>query len=312
MTYSEEGQSDRKTPVNVGDGNRGGRSCSLGVAAATLDEPDVVSNDDVADVVSAPEEQSVSKPSSPSTSTQLSLELRIEKLLAQSSMSSFLSSAKSESDTRLPEEDCSSLEASSDQFGDAQSEVQQTNSEDDASKKRHVRGGVSGDANVGSLSRKVSDRLRKMSTAVDEDDRMSLSSLSSGEEKLEVMESSQSQTSINDVAAGTELSTTGGCKIKMVPPSALDDASPNVVAETQQSSLPVTLQQHRRKLVDGTVDDVLLSKFEVVLEKVMSELRLVICRDMRKKMIENTAFKSLEEWCQEKNVQNKVNFRGIL
>jgi len=146
--------------------------------------------------------------------------------------------------------------------------------------------------------------------ADDDDDRMSLSSLSSGEEKLEVVERNNSivnnevnhqpsqlymNHSLNYI--NNKLSTQGGPS--MIWPAIQSDISSN----GKDMCRPSVAQDTKE-----------LSRFESVLEKVICELRVVLCRDMQKKMIENTGFKSLEKWFQEKNTLKKVNkqFRHVL
>jgi histone-lysine N-methyltransferase SETD1 len=43
------------------------------------------------------------------------------------------------------------------------------------------------------------------------------------------------------------------------------------------------------------------------MDKVVSELKQILKRDFNKKMIENTAFKSFENWWDEQERKSKVN-----
>jgi len=119
------------------------------------------------------------------------------------------------------------------------------------------------------------------SGAGDEDDRMSMSSLSSGEEKLEV-----------NVPALVGLGN------GQWPSSSA--AVANVAYLTEKLN---QLNELKSAIEPGPES---LAKFDTILEQVIKDLRLVMCRDVRKKMIESTGFKSFENWCDVKVQRNKV------
>jgi len=120
----------------------------------------------------------------------------------------------------------------------------------------------------------------------DEDDRMSMSSLSSGEEKLEV-----------NVPASTR-----GLGDGQWPTSATAALVTNA-AYLAKKLIELNELQSR---VEPTPDS--LADFDKVLDQVITDLRLVMCRDVRKKMIESTGFKSFEKWCDDKVQRHKVYF----
>lgn len=117
--------------------------------------------------------------------------------------------------------------------------------------------------------------------AGDDDDRMSMSSLSSGEEKLEV-----------NVPAGV-----GDGPWPL---------SSSLVSNAAYLTEKLNLLNDFKSMVEPTADN--LVKFDTILNQVIKDLRLVMCRDVRKKMIENTGFKSFEKWCDEKVQHHKVRF----
>ena len=116
----------------------------------------------------------------------------------------------------------------------------------------------------------------------EDDDRMSMSSLSSGEEKLEV-----------NVPASIGL----GDGQWPLPSSLIANAA----------YLADTLNQLNecKSMMEPSPES--LAQFDTILEQVIKDLRLVMCRDVRKKMIENTGFKSFEKWCDDKVQRRKVH-----
>ena len=116
----------------------------------------------------------------------------------------------------------------------------------------------------------------------EDDDRMSMSSLSSGEEKLEV-----------NVPASIGL----GDGQWPLPSSLIANAA----------YLADTLNQLNecKSMMEPSPES--LAQFDTILDQVIKDLRLVMCRDVRKKMIENTGFKSFEKWCDDKVQRRKVH-----
>ena len=123
------------------------------------------------------------------------------------------------------------------------------------------------------------------STAVEDDDRMSVSSLSSGEEKLEV-----------NVPASVGLGDG-----QWPPSSALVTNAAYLTDKLNQ------LNEYNKSMVEPSPDS--LAKFDTILDQVINDLRLVMYRDVRKKMIESTGFKSFEKWCEDKVQRRKVQRR---
>ena len=119
--------------------------------------------------------------------------------------------------------------------------------------------------------------------AGEEDDRMSMSSLSSGEEKLEV-----------NVPASAGL----GDGQWPAPSAAMVANAAYLMDKLNQ------LNNQLRSMVEPTPDS--LANFDKILDQVVKDLRLVMCRDVRKKMIESTGFKSFEKWCDDKVQRHKV------
>ena len=118
--------------------------------------------------------------------------------------------------------------------------------------------------------------------AEEEDDRMSMSSLSSGEEKLEV--NFPASAGLGDGQWSS--------------PSAA------VVANAAYLLEKINQLNELRSMVEATPDSV--ADFDKILDQVVKDLRLVMCRDVRKKMIESTGFKSFEKWCEDKVQRHKV------
>jgi len=114
----------------------------------------------------------------------------------------------------------------------------------------------------------------------EEDDRMSMSSLSSGEEKLEV-----------NVPASAGLL---GSQWPSSSSSAPVVNSAYLVEKLNQLN-------ELKSMLEPTPDSL-----ETVLDQVITDLRRVMCRDVRKKMIELTGFKSFEKWCDDKFQYHKV------
>jgi len=118
----------------------------------------------------------------------------------------------------------------------------------------------------------------------DDDDRMSMSSLSSGEEKLEV-----------------NVPTLAGLGDGQWPSSSAFVANAAYLTDKQNQL------NEFRTLIKPTPES--LEKFGTILDQVIKDLRLVMCRDVRKKMIESTGFKSFERWCEDKVQRRKVQHR---
>lgn len=127
----------------------------------------------------------------------------------------------------------------------------------------------------------------------DDDDRMSLSSLSSGGEKLEVIE-------LNVEVPGCSMSW-------MMNPMMQNNFRNNELNQQMfvgsgcgmggpMMGFMSTREEERREEPE----------FQVVLDEVISELKLIMGKDMRKKMVESTAFKSFESWWQTSEAQEKV------
>lgn len=126
------------------------------------------------------------------------------------------------------------------------------------------------------------------SGAGEDDDRMSMSSLSSGEEKLEV-----------------NVPASAGLGDGQWPPPAMGliaNAAYLVDKLNQLNDLKSTMEPSPDNLV----------KFDTVLEQVIKDLRLVMYRDVRKKMVENTGFKSFEKWCDDKVQHRKVMLSSFI
>lgn len=123
--------------------------------------------------------------------------------------------------------------------------------------------------------------------AGDDDDRMSMSSLSSGDEKLEV-----------NVPASTGLG------------DGQWPSSMGLVANIAYLADKLNQLNDLKSMVEPSPDS--LAKFDTVLEQVIKDLRLVMCRDVRKKMIESTGFKSFEKWCDEKVQHRKVTVSSFI
>jgi len=117
--------------------------------------------------------------------------------------------------------------------------------------------------------------------AGDEDDRMSMSSLSSGEEKLEV-----------------NVPATAGLGDGQWPTSS------ELVANAAYLAEKLIQLNKIKSVIEPTPDS--LADFDKILDQVVHDLRLVMCRDVRKRMIESTGFKSFEKWCDEKVQRHKV------
>jgi len=115
----------------------------------------------------------------------------------------------------------------------------------------------------------------------DDDDRMSMSSLSSGEEKLEV-----------------NVPASAGLVDGQWPPSL------GLVANAAYLAEKLNRLNDLKTMMEPSPDS--LGKFDTVLEQVIKDLRLVMYRDVRKKMIESTGFKSFETWCNDKVQHRKV------
>jgi len=129
---------------------------------------------------------------------------------------------------------------------------------------------------------RIGDRIVAMNGCSGEDDCMSMSSLSSGEEKLEV-----------NVPASAGL---GDGQWPL--PSSLVT---NVAYLTDKLN-----QLNEMKSMMEPVPES-LTRFDTILDQVIKDLRQVMCRDVRKKMIENTGFKSFERWCDDKVQRHKVH-----
>jgi len=119
------------------------------------------------------------------------------------------------------------------------------------------------------------------SGAGEDDDRMSMSSLSSGEEKLEV-----------NVPASVE------------PGDGQWPSSSALVTNAAYLTDKLNQLNELKSMIDPAPES--LAKFDTVLDQVIKDLRLVMCRDVQKKMIESTGFKSFEKWCDDKLQRPKV------
>lgn len=129
----------------------------------------------------------------------------------------------------------------------------------------------------------------------DDDDRMSLSSLSSGGEKLEVIE------------LNVEVP---GCSFPwMMNPMMMqnnfrnNDLNQQMFVASGCSSAGGPVTNYLNAQMDERKEE---PEFLTALDEVISELKMIMGKDMRKKMVESTAFKSFETWWQASEAQEKV------
>ena len=148
----------------------------------------------------------------------------------------------------------------------------------------------------------IADAAAQKTTVIDDDDddHMSLSSLSSGEEKLEV----------------TAPPPPGVMQQQHPPPGGVMFASPtllptwaldtklqmqNMYSVSMMTPMPGTSFLNSPSVNHEYEEE---QMFSGVLEKVIAELRVVMMKDLSKKMVETSAFKSFEGWWDnEKNIQ---------
>ncbi|XP_074640812.1 uncharacterized protein LOC141898676 [Tubulanus polymorphus] len=125
--------------------------------------------------------------------------------------------------------------------------------------------------------------------ASNEDDRMSLSSLSSGEQKLEVHTEEVNSSDLfqsNQQLGQTNVN-------PLIPPS---------YQMTNQWAANHAFGSYAQNYMNNSLSQTTLDKdptddtFSGVLDKVITELKQIMKRDLCKKMVENAAFKSLEDW----------------
>lgn len=127
----------------------------------------------------------------------------------------------------------------------------------------------------------------------DDDDRMSLSSLSSGGEKLEVIE------------LNVEVP---GCSVPwMMNPMMQNNFRNNELNQQMLfcsgSNTGGLMMNFLHAQEEERTEE---PEFQMVLDEVISELKLIMGKDMRKKMVESTAFKSFESWWLTSEAQEKV------
>lgn len=153
--------------------------------------------------------------------------------------------------------------------------------------------------------------------ADDEDDRMSLSSISSGEEKLEI------NPPLPSVSSAPNTSTNFTSPHAAPPTSSVSSTSPwapytygNLMGSPPLGAMPpgpyqngmygmnpgqlIPTQEEKEDPNDKT--------FTTVLDKFVKELKTIMQKDLCKKMVENSAFKAFEAWWDGEVLKSKVGF----
>ena len=140
----------------------------------------------------------------------------------------------------------------------------------------------------------------------EDDDCMSLSSISSGEEKLQ----------LNAPILDNRFVPPPGMHPMMYPPSAMwypqvnqyQNYINNVVTTTGMNDGSMSLEavQQKAAMLFTPQDEDNENMFLDVLDQIVQELKMVMCKDMHKKMVEGTAFKFYEAWLSTKENKDKA------
>ncbi len=153
--------------------------------------------------------------------------------------------------------------------------------------------------------------LRRSRSSKDDDDRMSLSSISDGDEKLEVGgPMTGPEPAIPDYSGLPSV-----LDVMEFPPperryllqNCLNNALTKMFGGPGQLPLTVEAVQHQMTILMCPEDECAEAMFSSTLDQVIDQMKVIMRKDLRKKMVESSAFKSFEGWWDCENDKHKVS-----